>query len=205
MPRENFNFRQARKQFGSYATARAFGYGMLVAVKQGYGFAWSQAGKYETSGEWLEDVRRRMKDVPVQRHGTFKRLLEGVGEPLKLAADDEPIHGLVVDSNGKPVADARLTLLRVWSGIGDDLTDWREAAKSARGRFLFGACENASVDEWPAGPFARRAGSDRRGWPFYAQRSRPRADSPVTFRRPWHRVSENLCANRSGRANKTLA
>jgi len=58
-----FRFRVHLKDFGVNALAREFGYRMLVAVKEGFGFAWSRAGKYETSGEWLRKARVQRKKI----------------------------------------------------------------------------------------------------------------------------------------------
>ncbi len=127
-----FRFTASPADFGIHSTARQFGQAALVAVKDGFGFAWSQAGKHETSGQWLEEARARLNEAPPESRDEMKRALDGVGEPLKLVADDQPIRGRIVDINGQPVTGARLTLLEVWSGWGDDLVAWREATKEPK-------------------------------------------------------------------------
>jgi beta-lactamase regulating signal transducer with metallopeptidase domain len=127
-----FRFKVSPKDFGIYSTAYEFSYGALCAVKDGFGFAWSQAAKYETTGDLLRDARARLKEAPVEFLEQIKRMLSGSDEPLKLVLDDQPIRGRIVDINGQPVAGARLTLLEVWGALGDDLAAWRKAAQEPK-------------------------------------------------------------------------
>ena len=123
-----FTFSVSPEDFGIHSTTREFGYGMLVAVKENFGFAWSPAGMYEKSGAWVRETRARLKETPAEYVDQMKRMLARVGEPLQLVMDNEPIRGRIFDIDGQPVSGARLTLLEVWSGSGDDLTAWRKAA-----------------------------------------------------------------------------
>jgi RNA polymerase sigma factor (sigma-70 family) len=52
---------------------------------------------------------------------------------VRLAADDAPITGQIVDLEGKPVAGATLTLFQIQGAPGDDLGPWLEAVKGKKG------------------------------------------------------------------------
>ncbi len=132
-----FRFTGSPQQFGSRATAQEFGNASLVAVKKGFGFAWAPGGigTYETSGKWLRETQGQLDEVPAEFREQRKQSLRGAGEPLRMTVDDQPIHGRIVDINGQPVTGARLTLLRVWSGSENDLSDWRKATKEPKADF----------------------------------------------------------------------
>jgi RNA polymerase sigma factor (sigma-70 family) len=49
---------------------------------------------------------------------------------LKLAKDDVPIHGRILDLQGKPVAGATVTPLQVWATPDDSLSDWLKAIRA---------------------------------------------------------------------------
>ncbi len=111
-----FRFTVRRADFGMRIIAGELGHAALVAVKEGFGFAWSGAGQFETTR------------TPAALQQKLKRMLAGSGGPLKLVVDDQPIRGRIVDINGQGVAGARVTLTEVWSTMNDDLTAWRKAA-----------------------------------------------------------------------------
>ncbi|TWT35360.1 Regulatory protein BlaR1 [Posidoniimonas corsicana] len=123
-----FRFTVTPGDFGSYATAREFGFGQLVAKHNDFGFAWAAAGLFETSGQTLRKAQERLKTAPPTAAEWIKMLLAAKGQPLRLQAESEPIRGRIVDVNGQPVADARLTLLETWTGIDGALDAWRKAA-----------------------------------------------------------------------------
>ena len=99
----NFHFTSSPEDFGRHATAQEFGYAALMARKEGFGFAWTQAGKFETSGVWLREARAKLSETPLWYLDELKATLDSVGQPLKLIGDSEPIRGRVVDINGQPV------------------------------------------------------------------------------------------------------
>ena len=112
------------------------GYCDLLAVKPGFGFAWSVVGKHETSGKWLAHVRAKAKkNIDPRFRQSWEYLQSGIGEPLKLVVDDQPLRGRIVDINGQPVKGARLTLTEVWGAFGDDLGQRREATKEPNADF----------------------------------------------------------------------
>jgi RNA polymerase sigma factor (sigma-70 family) len=52
---------------------------------------------------------------------------------VRLAKDDGPITGQIVDLEGKPIAGATLTVLQINAAPGEDLGPWLEAVKARKG------------------------------------------------------------------------
>ena len=124
-----FHFVASPRGSDSYETAWEFGQAALVAVKDGFGFGWSHVARHETSGQWLNDARERLNDESVDLRERIWPIIAGAGGPIQLVADDQPIHGDIVDFAGQPVVGARLTLLEVWTGANGNLSEWRAATQ----------------------------------------------------------------------------
>jgi beta-lactamase regulating signal transducer with metallopeptidase domain/protocatechuate 3,4-dioxygenase beta subunit len=104
----------------------------LVAVKDGYGFAFAPSGLYETSGAWRKAIEGKMAEAPAELLASLQRMLAGAGGPLRLTVDDSPLTGRVIDVDGEPVAGVKVTLLEIWTGENDDLDAWRAAANEEK-------------------------------------------------------------------------
>jgi beta-lactamase regulating signal transducer with metallopeptidase domain/protocatechuate 3,4-dioxygenase beta subunit/5-hydroxyisourate hydrolase-like protein (transthyretin family) len=120
----------AEGRFRFKLDSNAVEYASLVAVKEGYGFAWSEAAFHETSGRLINELKARAADAAGIFGQQFVARLKRAGQPLQMVADDEPLRGQIVDINGQPVADARLTLREVSASLEGDLSAWRAAAKA---------------------------------------------------------------------------
>ena len=92
-PLELFRFTASPTDFGIHTTTREFGYGTLVAVKEGFGFAGRQPGCTEKVARGSARCARPFARIAEKFLQQIKQMLSGVGEPLKLVADDEPIRG----------------------------------------------------------------------------------------------------------------
>ena len=125
----DFQFTIGDDHFGPLAPARQWEPGSICAVADGYGFAWSQAALFETSGKQLRAMRDRLNEIPSDMRARVQRLLSRRGAPLRLVPDDEPIRGQVLDINGQPVAGATLTLFEAYAGDAGTLDAWLSATR----------------------------------------------------------------------------
>ena len=98
---------------------------MLLATKDGYGLAGGPAVQFETTGRLAAEQQQRTGDAP--KPGTHV---------LNLAPDDVPIRGRLLDTEGRPVADATVQVINVWQGRDGSLLNWEKNAKTASNSFL---------------------------------------------------------------------
>ena len=76
---------------------------------------------------------------------------------VRLAGDDAPVAGTLLDLEGKPVKGTTVTVLSVAAPPGDDLDRWTEAVKGGKGK-------GAAPSEWPlALAYEARAITDAEG------------------------------------------
>jgi protocatechuate 3,4-dioxygenase beta subunit len=99
--------------------------GVLVATKEGFGFAAGSADRFETTGRLASDRPKLF------RAGVGRVTREGAKEDrmLRLVLDDVPLHGEVVDDEGRPVAGASLEVLAVWARAKGTLDAWEAGKK----------------------------------------------------------------------------
>jgi beta-lactamase regulating signal transducer with metallopeptidase domain/protocatechuate 3,4-dioxygenase beta subunit len=90
---------------------------MIAATKPGYGPAGGRSVEFETTGH-----------VVAEQHHPPGWHPQGWSNVLKLAADDVPIHGRVVDTEGRPVSGAVVQAINVWEGRDGSLDAWEAAA-----------------------------------------------------------------------------
>lgn len=124
----SFRFTFNPRDFGVESTAYEFGFSTIIATKPGFGFAWSKALNYETTGKWLRDRRANLVNAAAEVRERTEWMLTGPEQPMKLVPDDEPIRGRIADINGQPIAGARVTLINVSCAKQDDLTGWNKSA-----------------------------------------------------------------------------
>lgn len=126
------NFRLSIKSGDLPGDKSEWGHANIAAVADGYGFAWTQAALFDTSGKSLAEYRRRVATVPPELRANVEKTLAEVGQPLRLVADKVPIQGRIVDINGQPISGVKLSLLEVSAGENDELTPWLEATQADR-------------------------------------------------------------------------
>ena len=149
----DFQFSIRDDHFGPLAPARQWEPGSICAVADGYGFAWSQAALFETSGKQLQAMRSRLDGVPADvRKRVEDSLARAVGAPLRLVPDDEPIRGQILDIDGQPVAGATLTLFEAYAGDTGTLDAWLSATRLEQADFY---SARASTPYFMNGPQVR--------------------------------------------------
>ncbi|MEM9657350.1 MAG: carboxypeptidase-like regulatory domain-containing protein, partial [Planctomycetota bacterium] len=92
--------------------------GTIVAKLDGFGFAWATAPAKELSGE----SAKRLADAP-RRH---QEMLQRDRGPMRLLADDAPITGRVVDTEGNGVAGVSVHVSEVLGGVDNTMAAWDE-------------------------------------------------------------------------------
>ncbi len=111
--------------------ADAGGFGLadvgLVAVKEGYGFAYGAALHFETTGRFAAESPRAARERLEKTAGKNPNV-------LTLPADDIPIRGRIVNTEGQPVAGATVAAMNIWEGTEGTLDAWEtsSADKAAR-------------------------------------------------------------------------
>ena len=96
-----FRFQAGRADFAGRTTAFAFGMAKLVAVKPGFGLAYSVPGRFETSGKWASDTRARSD-----------RRAAGPGRTIDAVAGQ---HRPAAQTRRRRAADRRPDRRRQWS------------------------------------------------------------------------------------------
>ncbi len=131
----DFRFTMGESDFGEGASAREWKHAALCAVAPGHGFACSAAMFFESGRDAVQEMRERLKEIPVPFRESFEKMLAQAGQPLRLVADDQPLRGQVVDINGQGVMGAKLTLLRTDLSYDESLDAWLEEAGSEKADF----------------------------------------------------------------------
>ena len=95
---------------------------MIVATKPGYGPAGGQAIEFETTGR-----------LNAERHNPPGWHPKHWSNVLKLASDDVPIHGRILDTEGRPVVGALVQAINLWEGRDGSLDTWEGIALRSEG------------------------------------------------------------------------
>jgi hypothetical protein len=99
--------------------------GVLMATKEGFGFAAGSAKRFETTGRLKVD-RPRLFSSGI---GWAKREEPKQDSVLRLVLDDVPLRGELVDTDGRPIADATVEVTAVSEGENGTLDAWETALK----------------------------------------------------------------------------
>ena len=148
----------------SAANYREFKHGTLVAVKDGFGFAWESSSLFDPTGKSQEHMRERLKTTAQEYRPQLERQLARVGQPLRLSKDDQAISGRIVNIEGRPVVGAKLTLLSVATSENDDLSDWREEAVKSEADYYSARTKTARMMNGPqVRSLVKQATTDQQG------------------------------------------
>jgi beta-lactamase regulating signal transducer with metallopeptidase domain/protocatechuate 3,4-dioxygenase beta subunit len=119
--RGHFTFTRKTSDLVTSEYPRAWAGAELIASKDGYGFGIGPLPYLETSGRLVADQSDREHRIAEYYFGKPKA-------DIVVAADDVPIRGRIVDSEGKPVAGATVAVADAWRGQRGSLDDWQTAA-----------------------------------------------------------------------------
>lgn len=103
-------------------------YSNLVAVADGYGPAIHMSVVFEQSGQLWDEMSSNLRDY-------YRQLTKDSKPVLRLAKNDLPIRGHIVDSEGQPVENARVELDRVWYAASGSLDPWEKASRDPKADF----------------------------------------------------------------------
>ncbi len=93
---------------------------MVVGMKEGYGRRARRSVHFETTGNLAQEAAEQTK--PQQEKGD---------NVLRLAGDDVPIRGRILDTDGRPVAGALVRAINIWEAPEGNLDAWEAAAKKS--------------------------------------------------------------------------
>ncbi|MHC4402847.1 MAG: carboxypeptidase regulatory-like domain-containing protein [Planctomycetota bacterium] len=96
---------------------------MIVAVAEGYGVDVGPTFCFDASGTLLDPLRSDPS------YSMLQSMIRKTGATLRLARDDVPLVGRIVDAEGRPVAGASVRVLGFMAPANEDLTPWLDAVK----------------------------------------------------------------------------
>jgi len=94
----------------------------LIATKPGYGLAVGNVRYFDISGRLEAEMTERERELALYEYGKKSTV-------LTLVPDDVPVRGRVLDSEGRPIAGAKIELASIWQGTTGNLDAWEAAAK----------------------------------------------------------------------------
>lgn len=103
--------------------------GQLIAAAPGFGVALGSSLDCETTGEALARLPETTQRYVRERQAKERSAV------FRLVADDTPITGQVVTTEGKPIAGARVRIKDLWISKNDNLDDFEKAAKQQKADF----------------------------------------------------------------------
>ena len=111
-----------------FADAVEFPDAALVALAEGHGFAVGPSVHFETTG------RLRAAISPDARQWLAAHP-ERISNVLRMVADDVPVRGRILNTEGRPVVGAKAEAINVWSGEEGTLDAWEKAATEPAARY----------------------------------------------------------------------
>jgi hypothetical protein len=123
-----FQFTRAKSSLSDMLDSPSPRPGVLVATKDGFGFAADPADRFKTSGRLVVDRPKLVRPgaAPAKRN-------PGQTDPvLRLVPDDVPLEGQITDSRGEPVDGATVEVLAVWAGEDGNLDVWEAGMERRR-------------------------------------------------------------------------
>jgi protocatechuate 3,4-dioxygenase beta subunit len=136
--------------------------GVLLATKEGFAFAAGPADRFDTTGRLAVD-RAKLFRLPT---GRVKREVGKEDRVLRLALDDVPLQGKLVNTDGQPVAGATVDVVAVWAGENGNLDAWEAGMKKQpvwrNVSALFGRYNGAGAMAYIGG--TRRFGAESGLW-----------------------------------------
>ncbi len=97
-------------------------YASLIAMREGYGFASGVAPLFEQTG-------KAKRGSPPEQLAWLQMQREKHDGILRLVRDDAPLKGRVIDTDGQPIAGARIHLDRIWMNHENSLDAWEKHAE----------------------------------------------------------------------------
>ena len=94
----------------------------LVAVKDGYGFAFAPATYFETTGRADRELNEWQREQVGKQPGKNS-------DVLTLVRDDVPIRGRILNAEGQPVESATVEAFDFWEGKDGALDAWEAATQ----------------------------------------------------------------------------
>ncbi len=100
----------------------------LAATKKGLGFAYGRAAHFETTG-------RFDGEIPDKRRPVLEREAGNKTNVLTMPADDVPIRGRLLNTEGQPIAGASVEAVNILEGKEGTLDLWEAAAAEKNADF----------------------------------------------------------------------
>lgn len=140
--RGRFRFTARKSDFDDGAEG-IWDHAALVATADGYGFAHDLSAIFETTGrvresltpERLEQLQLALGLIIHESPQQIQERLQNSDRVLRLVADNSPLAGKVVTSDGLPVENARIRVDHVWWSDDESLDAWEEAVEEEKADF----------------------------------------------------------------------
>jgi protocatechuate 3,4-dioxygenase beta subunit len=157
-----FHFSRKKSDFADRGDSLGHAWAVLVATKEGYGFAAGLARHFETTGRLDAELTPQQRRNLAAFWGTATNV-------LSMVPDDVPVHGRIVNTEGQPVAGAKIEAVCIWGGKDGTLDAWEAAArKSGANYYTAGAqlrqLSNGHFQSEPRAVVVSPVLSDADGW-----------------------------------------
>jgi len=117
-----FQFSRSKGEFSDGGDGMGHVYAVLIATKDGFGFAAGAALNFETSGRLAAAMTPEQRQSMGDHWGQKTNV-------LSMVPDDIPVHGRIVNIEGQPVVGAKIEVVCVWGGKDGTLDAWEIATR----------------------------------------------------------------------------